>query len=203
MPSVIESVSWGKSAFHPTGNPKIKPNLRNRITECKILLALCLAICLMPLTKIFYFWSSHFSRWIKWKKKRLFWQQKLISSKNCWINVTEVCGLSRFCLLHPLQKFQSFCVVVQRVGYRTVTVVQIWHSALLLQALHKLMGYSSLSLLQEKCDSVNSRLNVTIGKLFFFLCGTSSKLEQEGSPSQRWSSNLDLQFSQMITLPSF
>lgn len=153
MPFVMGSVSWGKSAFHPTGNPKIKPNLRNWITENKILFALCLPICLMALAKILLFLicSLYFSRWIKWKKKRLFWQQKLISSKNCWRNVTEVCGLSRFSnsLPNPLQKLQSFYVVVQRTGYRTVTVVQIWHLASLLQSLHKRMDYSRLSLLQE------------------------------------------------------
>lgn len=57
MTSVMRSVSWGKNAFHPTGSPNIKPNLRNRITESKILLALCMCYMLYATnwnTLIFY-----------------------------------------------------------------------------------------------------------------------------------------------------
>lgn len=38
----ITSVRWSKDAFHPTGNPSIKPNLGNRATDNNILLALCM-----------------------------------------------------------------------------------------------------------------------------------------------------------------
>lgn len=74
-----------------------------------------------------------------------------------------MCSLSRFS--KTLLKLQSFSAAVQRVGYSTVTVVQIWHLTWLLQALHQLRDCSRLCT-PGKCDNVNSRCYVRIGKSF-------------------------------------